>query len=52
MSIAQLIPLIESLPPIDKFRLMQFLLSEIAQNEGFSLQDSPNSLPSAAKRWQ
>lgn len=44
MSITQLIPLVESLPQPDKLRLMQILLSNIARDEGVSLQD-----PSEAK---
>ncbi len=39
MSIAELIPLIESLPRGDKLRLMQVLLSTIACDEGIVLED-------------
>jgi len=38
MSIATLLPLVEALPPAEKFQLMQILLTSLAQEEGFSLQ--------------
>lgn len=42
MSIAEIIPLIQSLQHAEKLRLMAFLLSEIAQDERVSLsQDAP-----------
>lgn len=38
-SITDILPLIESLPHEDKFRLMQFLVSKLATEEGISLDD-------------
>ncbi len=38
MSISTLLPLVEALPPAEKFQLMQILLTSLAQGEGFSLQ--------------
>jgi len=38
MSIAKILPLIESLSHADKLQLMQFLLTQLAQKEGISLQ--------------
>jgi len=40
MTIAEVIPLIESLPLSDKFRLMQFLSAQISQEEKGYLQVS------------
>jgi hypothetical protein len=38
MSIAKIIPLVEALPHSDKFQLMQLLLTQLAREEGLSLQ--------------
>ncbi len=38
MTITELIPIIESLPHADKFKLMQFLLEQLAREEGIPLQ--------------
>ena len=38
MSIAKILPLVESLPHSDKFQLMQSLLTQLAREEGLSLQ--------------
>lgn len=38
MSFTELLPLVESLPHPDKFRLMQFLLAQLAQEEGIPLE--------------
>ena len=38
MSISTLLPLVEALPPAEKFQLMQILLTSLAQEECFSLQ--------------
>lgn len=38
MSIAELLPLVESLPRTDKLKLMQFLLLRFAQEEGVALE--------------
>jgi hypothetical protein len=38
MSIATILPLVEALPHIDKFQLMQVLLTQLANEEGVSLQ--------------
>lgn len=39
MNITEIIPLIESLPHDDKFRLMQFLVTKLAGEEGISLKN-------------
>lgn len=38
MNITEILPLIESLPHDDKFRLMQFLVTKLAIEEGISLE--------------
>ena len=38
MTITEVIPIIESLPHADKFKLMQFLLAQLAKEEGIPLQ--------------
>ena len=38
MSITEILPLVESLPHDDKFRLIQFLISKLANEEGVSLE--------------
>ncbi|MEZ5672210.1 MAG: hypothetical protein R3E08_07385 [Thiotrichaceae bacterium] len=38
MSISTILPLVETLPPAEKFQLIQILLTSLAQEEGFSLQ--------------
>ena len=38
MTITEVIPIIESLPHADKFKLMQFLLAQLAEEEGIPLQ--------------
>ena len=40
MSIAELIPVVVSLPHADKFRLVQLLLEQLAKEEGITLQPS------------
>ncbi|OUD15055.1 hypothetical protein [Thioflexithrix psekupsensis] len=42
MSMAKILPLIETLPHSDKFQLMQILLTQLAKEDGLSLQ-VPNS---------
>ena len=37
MSLTEVIPIIESLPHTDKFKLMQFLLHQLAKEEDISL---------------
>jgi non-ribosomal peptide synthetase component E (peptide arylation enzyme) len=37
MSLTEVIPIIESLPHTDKFKLMQFLLHQLAKEEEISL---------------
>ena len=44
MSIAEILPLVEALPHDDKFRLMQFLVSRLAVEEGISL-DARDTVP-------
>lgn len=39
MNITEILPLIESLPHDDKFRLMQFLVTKLAGEEGISLKN-------------
>ena len=36
-TITDVMPIVESLPHADKFKLMQFLLSQLARDEGVSL---------------
>ena len=38
MTINEVIPIIESLPHADKFKLMQFILTQLAKEEGVPLQ--------------
>ena len=38
MTIAEVLPIIKSLPHADKFKLMQFLLAQLAKEEGIPLQ--------------
>lgn len=38
MFFTELLPLVESLPHTDKFKLMQFLLTQLAKEEGIPLQ--------------
>lgn len=44
MGIAEILPLVDSLPHDDKFRLMQFLVAKLAVEEGISL-DTKNPAP-------
>jgi hypothetical protein len=44
MSIAELLPSVASLPHADKFRLVQLLLEQLAQEEGVTLHD-PVAMP-------
>lgn len=44
MNITELLPLIESLPHDDKFRLMQFLVSKLAVEEGISLENKERAV--------
>lgn len=41
MPIAELLPLVESLPHADKLKLMQFLLTQFAREEGIVSLDLP-----------
>lgn len=45
MSFTEILPLVESLPHPDKFRLMHFLLARLAQEEGVRLQEPETGLP-------
>lgn len=38
MTITQIIPIVESLPHAEKFKLMQFILAHLAKEEGIALQ--------------
>ena len=40
-SLANILPLVESLPQADKFQLMQSLLAQLAWEQGLSLQIQP-----------
>ena len=37
MTVAEVIPIVESLPHADKFKLIQFLLEQLANEEGIPL---------------
>lgn len=50
MSIAQLIPLVESLPRLEKFQLIQFLLSNLAQSEQHPSHNEPEITVDRGKR--
>jgi len=41
MSITEVLPLVEALPHSDKFQLMQVLLTQLAREEGVSLEIGP-----------
>ncbi|EDN69593.1 hypothetical protein BGP_1939 [Beggiatoa sp. PS] len=44
MSITEILPQVESLPHADKFRLIQFLISKLAREEGISLEPRKKAL--------
>jgi hypothetical protein len=44
MSMTEMLPLIDSLPHADKFRLIQFLLSKLAMEEGISFEPQKTAL--------
>ncbi len=48
-SIVEIIPLIESLPHADKFKLMQLLLTQLAKEEGIPLPVS--KMPQSDPLW-
>lgn len=50
MSIEQLIPIVESLSRSEKFQLIQFLLSNLAQNERDLSHDKPEVATSQGER--
>ncbi len=43
ISLAKILPLLESLPQADKFQLIQSLLTQLAWEQGLSLQMQPKS---------
>ena len=43
MSIAEILPIIETLPHTEKLQLMQFLLTQLANEEGVSLQEQSHT---------
>lgn len=45
MSLAELIPVLQALPHTDKLHLLQFLVFELAQEEGVSLFDPHLTYP-------
>lgn len=45
MSVAELAPLIESLPRNEKFQLLQFIVTSIAKDENISLFDPTITYP-------
>ncbi|MCW5211565.1 hypothetical protein VU04_01470 [Desulfobulbus sp. TB] len=49
-SLAKILPLVESLPQADKFQLMQSLLTQLAWEQGFSLQRRSSAKSSQGKR--
>jgi hypothetical protein len=50
MTITEVMPIIETLPHADKFKLMQFLLSLLAKDEGIVLQTEFNSIETAESK--
>ncbi len=49
-SLAKILPLVESLPQADKFQLMQSLLTQLAWEQGLSLQRQNNVKSNQGKR--
>lgn len=49
-SLAKILPLVESLPQADKFQLMQSLLTQLAWEQGLSLQRENKVKSSQGKR--
>ena len=49
-SLAKILPLVESLPQADKFQLMQSLLTQLAWEQGFSLQAQSKPKSSQGER--
>jgi hypothetical protein len=45
MSITELLPHLKALPRVDKLRLIQFLASELAREEGLPLLESDGAFP-------
>jgi hypothetical protein len=45
MSLTELLPILRELPRADKLRLVQFLVSELAREEGVSLFESERDYP-------
>ena len=45
MSITELLPQLKALPRTDKWRLMQFLVSELAKEEGFTRLETGSTWP-------
>jgi hypothetical protein len=45
MSLAELIPVLQALPHADKLRLLQFLVFDLAQEEGVSFLDPSITYP-------
>lgn len=52
MSIAELLPAIQALQHADKIRLMDFLVSEIATEEGISLVDHQSAVSESVDALQ
>ncbi len=50
MSIAEILPIIETLPHTDKFQLMQYLLVQLAGEEGISLQQKQKPIRNQGKQ--
>lgn len=45
MSLTELLPELQALPRADKLRLMQFLVSELAKEEGVTLLETDKTYP-------
>ncbi len=45
MSLAEILPVLQALPHADKLRLLQFLVFDLAQEEGVSLLDPGLTYP-------
>lgn len=50
MTITEVMPIIETLPHADKFKLMQFLVSLLAKDEGIVLETQFNSIGTAESK--
>lgn len=51
MTLNQLIPLVDTLPHIDKFQLMKILLNKLASEENIDLSASKQQTPAKANQY-